>query len=167
MNEYLQEYALLAEIIGSVAIVLSLVFVGLQLKQSNRLALATTQDIGTGRWVAQYHRAFDSGESTAFMRKALNHYDALTADEKGRFYALVFGFVGAFDTLREQHENGLLREETYQSIARAYYGLVKKPGIQELFEDTARNNLPVYIVRPTGIFVGQEDKFPSYPFLND
>jgi hypothetical protein len=166
MNQNLKRYALLAEIIGAVAIVLSLVFVGIQVRQSNKLALVTTQNVGTDRWVSEYHRAFGSEESTAFMRKAINHYETLTPDEKGRFFALVFGFVGAFDTLHEQHENGLVRDETYLSIARGYYGLVQMSGVQALFEE-ASSNLPNYLVSPTGIFIDQSDQLPTYPFLNE
>ena len=37
MKEKLQEYALIAEIIGGVAIILSLIFVGLQIRENNKL----------------------------------------------------------------------------------------------------------------------------------
>lgn len=134
MNERLQNYALIAEIVGAIAIVISLVFVGLQLQQSNRLAAAESLREGTTGWQEAYEH-FGSEESAAFMRQALNDYLSLSKDQKARFYVTFFSFVGAFDTLHNQYEAGLLREETYISIARWYYALVQMPGVQQMFEE--------------------------------
>jgi hypothetical protein len=42
VKQKLKEYALIAEIVGGIAIVLSLIFVGLQIKQNNELSLANS-----------------------------------------------------------------------------------------------------------------------------
>ena len=45
MKEKLQEYALIAEIISALAIVVSLIFVGLQVRQGSETTVANTEAI--------------------------------------------------------------------------------------------------------------------------
>lgn len=166
MKGRLQEFALVGEIIGALAVVVTLLFVGLELRQSNRLASTESLRVGTRIWVDEYSDSFGSEESTAFMRQALNDYQSLSDDEKGRFFAAVFGFVAAFDTIQNQYEAGLLREEVYVSIARGYYRLVTMPGAQELFRENSPS-LPPYLYHPTEdqALVIQEDDFGTFSFL--
>ncbi len=72
MNKRLKEYARIAEIIGAAAIVVSLLFVGQELRQSNRLASAESLRAGTQVWLKANAVNIGTEESTAFMRKALN-----------------------------------------------------------------------------------------------
>ena len=168
MKERLQNYALIGEIIGAVAIVISLVFVGLQLQQSNRLAAAESLREGTIVWQEAYVKNFGSEESAAFMRQALNDYRSLNNDQKGRFYATFFSFVAAFDTLHNQYEAGLLRQETYISIARWYYAVVRMPGVLQMFEENDMYLAP-YLVDPSSndAFVRSGVKLAPLPFFQE
>ncbi len=168
MRKRLKEYALIGEIIGAVAIVVSLLFVGQELRQSNRLASAESLRAGTQVWLKAYAVNFGSEESTAFMRKAFNEYQSLSEDEKGRFYAGIFEFVAAFDTLRNQYEAGLLREETYISIARSYYSLIGMPGTQKLFKENDVYLAP-YLLDPAGndAMTGREEDLAPWAFLQE
>ena len=49
MKEKLQEYALIAEIIGGIAIVASLLFVGVQINQNNKLIEASAMNASNER----------------------------------------------------------------------------------------------------------------------
>jgi len=138
MKEKLQEYALIAEIIGGVAIVISLIFVGLQVRQSNTLAANDALKDGTQIWVDQYREAFGTEESTAFIRRGLNNYHDLNKDEQGRFFSLIVGFIAAFDNLYNQYNAGLLKEEVFISIASAYYKIINMPGAQQILTDNVK-----------------------------
>jgi len=166
VKERLKKYAQLGEIVGAVAIVVTLLFVGLELRQSNRLARTESLRAGTQIWSNEYSDSFGTEESTAFMRKAMNDYRSLSEDEKGRFFAAIMGFVSAFDTLHNQYEAGLLRKEVYESIARNYYGLVSKPGAQEILEVNVPS-LPAYLMSSAGndLLVLSEDDFEPFSFL--
>jgi len=121
MKLELSEWASIAEVLGAVAIVVSLVVVGLEIKQSN--AIATTESLkdGTQLWTDAYVSAWGTEESTAFFRKAVNHCEDLSKDERGRFFATLFKFVAAYDNIYNQYESGRLREEVFVSIASIYY----------------------------------------------
>ena len=145
MDLTLSDWASIAEIIGAIAIIVSLLFVGLEVRHSNTLAATESLKNGTQIWVGEYKRNFGSEESTAFMRKALNDYENLSNDEKGRFYASMMGFLAAFDTIHNQYEAGLLREDVYVSIALGYYALVNMPGGRRVLEEETLG-LPPYLL---------------------
>ena len=144
MREKLQIYAHLAEIVGAVAIIISLIFVGLEVRQSNLMVATDSLREGTQLWVGEYSKAFGTEESTAFMRNAANNFEELNKDEQGRFFARIMGFVAAFDNVYNLYEAGSLREDVFVSIAIDYYGIVQLPGVQTVLSENV-NELPRYL----------------------
>lgn len=169
MINNIQSYALIAEIIGAIAILISLIFVGLEVHQSNTLVKTDALRDSTQIWVGEYTKAFGTEESTAFMRKAANQYDNLSKDEQGRFYALTMGFVGAFDNIYNQYEAGTLRKEVFYSIALAYYGLVSLPGVQAVLKENTPA-LASYLLESSTvkILAGERENMKlSFEFLKE
>jgi len=119
------EWDSMAEVLGAIAIVVSLVVVGVELRQSNALATTDSLKEGTQLMTDAYVSAWGTEESTAFFRKALNHCENLSQDERGRFFALWFKFVAAYDNIFNQYESGRLREEVFVSIASVYYPIAR------------------------------------------
>ena len=85
MKDKLQVFALWAEILGGIAILVSLIFVGVQLSQSNSLATTDALREGTELWTDAYVYALGTEESTAFFARAINRCDELSMAEHGRF----------------------------------------------------------------------------------
>lgn len=165
MTEKLQKYALLAEIIGAVAIVISLLFVGVQVRQSNSIATTDAIRDGTQIWGEAYSGAFGSEEATAFFRKAINHCRELSPEERGRFFVVLGKFIGAYDNIYNQYENRRLPEKIFVGIALNYYALVNMAcAQQEMAQDYSA--LPPWLLSPAGIEVlaGREGdmKLPSF-----
>ena len=147
MKDKLEHYALLAEIFGGIAILVTLVFVGLQLMQSNSLATTDALKDGTQIWTNAYVAAFGTEESTAFFRKATNHCEDLSKDERGRFFATLTRFISAYDNIYNQYDSGRLREEVFISIASVYYAIARTPCAQDiLLHDLPL--MPPYLVGP-------------------
>jgi len=168
-NLKLQTYAHLAEIVGALAIIVSLVFVGLEIRQSNTLVSTESLLNGTQIWVSQYTASFGSEESTAFFRKAANSYQELNQDEKGRFFSRVMGFVAAFDNIYNQYTVGSLREDVFYSIALDYYGLIGMPGVQSALQDNVPE-LPRYLRDHSvnELLIGEEERIGrSFEFLSE
>ncbi len=169
MKKKLRDYAHIAEIIGAFAIIISLIFVGLEVRQSNTLVTTDSLREGTQRWVAQYSEAFGTEESTAFMRKAANNYQDLSKDEQGRFFARMMGFVAAFDNIYNQYAVGSLREDVFVSIAIAYYRLINMPGVRSVLSEHAPI-LPPYLLdySVNEILIGEEENMARpFKFLNE
>jgi hypothetical protein len=152
LKEKLQVYALWAEILGGLAILVSLLFVGIQLKQSNDLATTDALREGTELWTDAYMTAFGTEESTAFFTKAINHCNDLSKSERGRFFAVLSKFVSAYDNIFNQYESGRLRQEVFISIASVYYSYASTVcGQRVLSQDFPL--LPPYLLSPSEIEV--------------
>lgn len=168
-DQKLQNYAHLAEIVGALAIIVSLIFVGLEIRQSNTLVSTESLLNGTQIWVSQYSASFGSEESTAFFRRAANNYQELNQDEKGLFFSRVMGFVAAFDNIYNQYTAGALREDVFYSIALDYYGLISMPGVQSVLQDNVPE-LPRYLrdYSVNEMLIGEEDRIGrSFEFLSE
>lgn len=164
----LEKWAQVAEIVAAVAIVVSLVFVGLQVRQSNSLATTDALKDGTELWSDAYVTAFGTEESTRFFRKAINRCEELSAEQRGRFFATLMKFVSAYDNIYGQYESGRLREEVFSSIALTYYGIVSSPCAgAELSGDVV--DLPSWLLGSAQIpaLSGREDEMKLPGFLID
>ena len=143
----IQDWGAVGEILGGIAVFLSLGYLALQIRQSNIQAKAESLRIGTQSWVLQQQKAFDSEEKVAFMRKALNDYTGLSHDERGRLWAILLGYIAPFDNLYNQYEAGLLRKEVFESIEGAFISIVTSPGAREcLVAFHASSPLPEYLM---------------------
>jgi hypothetical protein len=166
LKEKLEQYALFAEIIGGIAIIVTLVFVGLQVRQSNSLATTDALKDGTQLWTNAYVAAFGAEEGTAFFRKAIDRCEEMSKDEQGRFFATMTRFISAYDNIFNQYEAGRLREEVFLSIASVYYAIVETPCAQKvLLHDLPL--MPPYLVTPRDIeaLSGHEDDMKLPDFL--
>lgn len=162
----LEKWALIAEIIGGVAIVVSLLFVGLQVRQSNSLAATDALKDGTQIWTNAYVAAFGTEESTAFFRKAVSSCETLSPEERGRFFGIVVRFVSAYDNIFNQYEARRLREEVFISVASVYYGIARLPCARRVLLEQLPL-LPPYLLRPDSIDVleGHEGDMKLFDFL--
>ncbi len=166
MKDKLQVFALWAEILGGIAIVVSLIFVGVQLSQSNSLATTDALREGTELWTDAYVYALGTEESTAFFVRAINRCDDLSMAERGRFFAVFSKFISAYDNVFNQYEYGRLREEVFVSIALTYYTYANTEcGQKVLLQDF--KVMPPWLLGPSGIDVlsGLEDDMNLPEFL--
>ena len=118
----------IAELIGLIILVVSVIYLGKQVKHSNLQATSVGLQDATQLYLAQYEKSFGNEERTAFMRKALNDYTNLNQDEKGRLFSIIIGYVAAWDNLHTNFQSGFLLKETYNSITIAFASLLQTPG---------------------------------------
>ncbi len=105
LNDWLQ-------ILGMFGVIASLIFVGLEMRQSREIAISQTYQ---SRATSEVDAALQSAANPAFRTGSAKHYagaiDELTEDE---FFALNYSF-GALITLWEndhfQYQNGYLSDE--------------------------------------------------------
>jgi hypothetical protein len=124
MKERLQEYALIAEIVSAVAIVLSLIFVGLQVRQSSE------QTAANSRALEATVRESMLNADLSILQAALPYVDMqsisgpTTEEEvsRQRNYNSMMGRTR--ENYWKQHQNGMLDEETYLSYRETFLRLL-------------------------------------------
>ena len=168
MKDGFRKLAVCGEIVGGAAIIVTLIFVGLELRQSNALATTEALKDGTQLWTDAFGTAFGDEETAAFFRKAINHCEELTQDEQARFYAAFAKLIAAYDNIYNQYEAGRLRPEVFISIASGYYGYALMPCVQRVLREEFRL-LPPWLISPDGVapLTGLETQFTPPAFVRD
>ena len=130
MKARLSEFAQIAEIVGAVAIVISLVYLGIQVNDSTRaVRSAATNDAATA--VQSAFMTIGSSEQTSrIWFHAMTAPDSLTQEELLQFilmmHAAMLGYQNSFNLA----EQGTLDIEIRESINKALSSIKGLPGFQ-------------------------------------
>ena len=122
----IMELGAIGELVGGVAVVASLLYVGFQVRQSNRLekaesARAATRDyVGTLQWM-----------DTSLFRRGSSDFAGLSGDDQMAFHnwLIAFFWIGQNEYALEQRD--LADEEHARASLRIMAALIRTPGIGE------------------------------------
>ncbi len=129
----LEEFNYIAEIIASIAVIATLLYVGMQIKQNTRSTrLETIRDISSG-FNSFYDTMASNRELTDIWHRGAFNYQGLDETEKLRF---TFAVVRVFRLEQEQFlqwREGALDDDHWQSLSAQYTDAVQLPGWQEVW----------------------------------
>jgi len=129
MKLKLSEWASLAEIIGAFAVVISLLYVGIQVNDSAsavRAASANDASVSLQNWYLQI--GSDQQTSELFYR-ALMSEEALSDQEEFQFLMMLHGAFLAFQNSFLLAEEGTIDAELREAITAAILGVKSLPGM--------------------------------------
>ena len=125
--------ALLAEIVGAVAVVISLVYLALQIRAQNTEArIAAMHDISVGYRDSLAN--FANPESAALFDKAVSDYDSLSHAESIQLIAILGRIFRVWEEAYMQHQDGRLDERMWQSMLRQFRGYMAVVPYQKVWE---------------------------------
>jgi len=130
MNISLDSAAKTAEIIGAVAVVVGLLFVGLEVR-SNTVA---QQFSATQTLVSEYNTAISSindGEFVCIFIQAGNDFDGLSQAKKVRFSILMQPIFRTFEQLHYSSLQGTIDPNVYSGFQRQFAAMMLLPGNQQ------------------------------------
>lgn len=109
----------IAEIVGIAAIVASLIFVGMQMKQSQAIAISTAYQARVAAGM-EMNAAMAANERvlTAFNKPQIEGLDSLSPEEVWAGQAMTRSLMQAYDNIHYQYESGFLHQESWD-LARA------------------------------------------------
>jgi hypothetical protein len=141
VKEKLQEYAQIAEIIGGAAIVISLVFVGFQIKSNTEASKAATlQQISAGE-IQLLAMMADDPVKARVVTRAMFEPQSLTEEERMQGYYLFMANIRNLENLYLQYESGFLSEEAWNTKSSLLNLAVNSPGFGMLLENQELNAL--------------------------
>jgi len=116
LKERLQEYALIAEIVGGIAIVLSLIFVGMQIRQNSEISqINAYQELVSQITVMNTLRVQDGEFADLFWR--FDHGEQPLDDkERARLEAFLYMVFRQGDLAYRQYEKGLIDRDGLISV---------------------------------------------------
>ena len=118
----LEYVARISEIVSSVAVVVSLIYVGLQVRQNTRALRATTYNAVTANSIAILNSMDTHPEYCEFLVRVQSDYGSATAAEKLRFNMCLLSAFRHWDNLLYQFRNGMLEREMWESYDRTMTG---------------------------------------------
>lgn len=134
MNEVLQEYALIAEIISAIAIVVSLLFVGVQIKGNTKASQASTFHEIAALDIQLLLSFANSQESAKISTLFRENPDVLSEDELNYGFYMFGAEVRHIENLFLQKESKMLPEHGWRSRKSLVEGLILSPGFEVLLK---------------------------------
>ena len=130
MNSRLSDLAHLAEIVGAFAVVVSLVYVGIQVNDgvgASRSASVNDANVALQSWYLEV--GSDEQTSRLFYRGLLSE-EALPNEEEFQFLMIFHGVFLAFQNSYWLAEEGTLDPELLEALTAAILGVKDTPGMQ-------------------------------------
>jgi hypothetical protein len=126
----LQNWADLSQIIGAGAVVASLIFVGVQLRQNTKAVRAQTSQAHALGYQQIIAGIAENGEVANIWRRGLADHDSLNGDERARFLAFTSTLFRFYESSQVQMRRGMLDAEHWHTIEQQVSDLLTQPGIQ-------------------------------------
>ena len=130
MKLKLAEYASIAEIIGAFAVVISLIYVGVQVNGSTsavRAASANDVNVALQSW---YLQIGSNQQTSELFYEALTSEEALSNEEEFQFLMMLHGAFLAFQNSYLLAEEGTIDTELREAITAAIVGIKQLPGMR-------------------------------------
>lgn len=138
MTELLEEYALIAEIISGIAIIISLIFVGIQIKRNTKATQASTFQAIADLDINLLLNFGNSKELARLISTFRDNPDSLTKEEQNHGFYLFGAEVRHVENLFLQYENKMLNDKHWQSRKALVDGVVLSGGFGALLKHPFR-----------------------------
>ena len=135
----LSEITGIAEVIGAIAIVVSLIFVGLQIRQNTNQIQANSVQVGLA-FVEAENNLFANPESAEMALKGINNFNDLSPLEQARFDAMLGNVMTKFFMARQYYLQGSLSKLDYDSYEYTFTSLMRSPGTEDWWGRTKHMN---------------------------
>ena len=158
-----------SQFVSSITVVLSVLYLGIQVHRSTRVAKVAAQDAAASAVRDVTNTFMENAEMSRIWGAGLENLKTLSAEDQARFFHATHQFLKALETIHFHYLNGLMDKQLWlgwQELLRHY---ITAPGIAQYWNVrhqlfSARfcefiNQLePVRDRRTVGNLLGQEDR---------
>jgi hypothetical protein len=131
----LNDLANIGQVIGAVAVVVSLIYVAMQIRQNTSAVRAATAQ-SVHEHFANWYQLFAADASLAAVAvKGLKEYASLSETEKARFVAMFMSFLSYSQNAFLKWRQGLLAPSLWLGWEQVIMNLVCAPGGQGLWKE--------------------------------
>jgi hypothetical protein len=159
----------ISQLIGSVAVVLSVLYLGVQVHRSTRVARLATQDAAATALRDVTKPFMENAELERIWRVGLEDLNALSVEDRARFFHATYQFLKAFETIHFHYVYGLMDKQLWDGWHGLLRHYVAAPGIAhylklrpEVFSERFRKFVgalePPTEQRTVGTLVAQEQQ---------
>ena len=121
--------AAIAQLVSSVAVVLSVLYLGIQVHRSTRVAMLATQDAAATAMRDVTKPFMENAELERIWRVGLEDLSALSVEDRARFFHATYQFLKAFETIHFHHVYGMMDRDLWEGWRGLLRHYVFAPGM--------------------------------------
>ena len=128
------EISAIAQLIGSIAVIFSVLYLAIQVHQSTRIAKLGAQDAAATALREVTKPFAENAELARIWRIGLEDIDALSVEDQARFFHSTYQFLKAFETIHFHHIYGMMDEQVWQGWCGLLRHYIVSPGIDRYWQ---------------------------------
>jgi len=133
----LSDLANIGQVIGAIAVVISLIYVALQIRQNTNAVRSATAQTVHEHFAKWYHLVAADDELSQIVANGLRDYASLSEKERVRFIATFMAFLSYSQNAFLKWREGLLASPLWLGWELVIMNLVCAPGGKALWQDRA------------------------------
>ena len=126
----LEQISFAAQIVSAIAIIASLIFVGMQVRQATQAVRNSSSQAHSAIYTQIVSTLIENADFASIWRRGLADPSAIDEDEWIRFVAYVSALFRFYEASRVQWLHGQLDEEHWQTIEGQIKTLGAQPGVE-------------------------------------
>ncbi|MBT3834307.1 MAG: hypothetical protein HOB98_04290 [Gammaproteobacteria bacterium] len=130
----IDELGSLGEFIGSIIVLLSLVYLALEIRSNTETARTSTYQSVVSEFGALNRSMASTPGLSRLFASALEDFDSLDSEEKARISQLFFVCFHNFENMYYQYKKGYLEDEVWTGWKRLMLSYHARPGFQAWWE---------------------------------
>jgi hypothetical protein len=157
----------ISQLIGSLAVVLSVLYLAVQVHQNTRVARLATQDAAATALREVTKPFMENAELERIWRVGLEDIGALSVEERARFFHAAYQWLKAFETIHSHYAYGLMDKQLFQgwegllrhyvaASGIAYYWKLRPEAFSERFRNFVNSLEPPRDQRTVGSLFKEE-----------
>jgi hypothetical protein len=120
----------ISQMIGSIAVVFSVLYLALQVHGSTRIAKVAAQDAASTA-LREVTRPFaENADLARLWRRGLEDLQSMPAEEQARFFHSAYQFLKAFETIHFHHIHGLMDVQIWEGWCGLLRHYIASPGME-------------------------------------
>ena len=131
----LEGFNYIAEIIASFAVIVSLIYLAVQLRQNtNAVRLSTMHNVTEE--LRDWNKGIaGNGSVASILLRGMQNPDDMGGEDKLRFYCLLYSMFWALENAFVQHNAGALDADEWAGIRQSFTDFGKLPGMQDYWSN--------------------------------
>jgi hypothetical protein len=158
-----------SQLISSIAVVLSVLYLGIQVRRSTRIAKLAAQDAAATALRDITKPFMENAELSRIWRRGLEDLESLSAEDQARFFHAAHQFLKAIETIHFHYIYGVMDEQLWQGWRDLAWHYVATPGLayylrrrpqvfSERFRKFVETLEPLKERRTVGNLLGEENR---------
>ena len=151
----------IGELFGGVVVVLTIIYLSQQVRQSNKFAKAEAERDIQSQWTAITDVVLRDSETREVLRKGVDSFDTLSGSERTAYSVYLSHVINHLEMVLKMERDGLVSDDVAGTYKNVVAQIVGTPGGREywkvgknLYQDLSTNHIESFIKdSPDGISV--------------